>query len=553
MTTQHQRLDANAGLFTRPARRYAITGGWSSARLLLLLLGATACTDATSPPKPSPEAATLSISPDPVKSLALGNLVVIQARARDENGVALFNVPVTWNTSDPEVVRIQPTAGYSGTASIIALRAGATTVTAKSSRVAASITISVHGPGPVATVTIVSDGTENELAVGKTSQLKVVQRDSDGVVLTTLVPTFSSSDSTIARVSGTGLVIALAPGSATLTATSDGKSASRKLTVLASEHAFMWTVAEGMIDLGTLPGFVSSRAVAVSSAGHVAGTLSTIADSLAHAFVRSPGASAEIRDLGGLPGGGSSEAFGVNSAGQVVGYAVTQRGVKHAMLWRATGAVVDLGTMGGGQESVALGINDAGQVVGWTNDGANVQQPFIWTESTGMRLLGVVDRFSQGIAFAINQSGVVAGESKYRPVTWTPTSPASALPLRLHDLSGRALAISNLGETVGASAGFDNGGCDYYEDYCDVVNHPMAWTSAGLPTDLQRNVGSETIATVLGINSAHQTVGGSESHHAILWSTASGVRDLGVLPGRRWSSAAAINDAGVVVGSSFNP
>ena len=121
----------------------------------------------------------------------------------------------------------------------------------------------------------------------------------------------------------------------------------------------------------------------MSSSGHVAGTMFTVADSLSHAFVRAPGTSAVMRDLGGLPGGGSSEAFGVNGAGDVVGYATTATGVPHAVLWRPNGALVDLGTTLLG-ESVALAISDSGQVVGRTGTGAETQ-PFIWTETRGMR------------------------------------------------------------------------------------------------------------------------------------------------------------------------
>jgi len=511
-----------------------------------MLLGATACDEGfagISSVQAGPEVATVSITPVEIPSLALGQLVVLQAQPRDANGVALSNRPVIWNASDPAVVRLQLGAG-SNTLYVVALRAGTTTLTAKSGTTTANVTIVVHAPGPVTTIAILS---ESEVVLGKTVQLRVVQRDSEDVVLSAPIPTFSSSDSTIARVSATGLVTAVAQGTATVTASSEGKSASRKLTVIASEHAFIWTAATGMIDLGTLPGFVSSRAVAVSSAGHVAGSLSGIGDSLTHAFVRSPEASAELRDLGGLPGGRSSQAFGVNSAGQVVGYATTATGAPHAVLWRPNGAIVDLGAPLGG-ESVALGISNAGQVVGWTGTGTLIQ-PFIWTETSGMQIIAGI---RSGIAFAINNSGVVAGESNGRPISWNAGSSASVLNLLRDDVAGRARAISDAGEMVGSSSG-----CEYayyyYDEDCDAVDHPVMWTSNNVPTDLRRTASATTIAYAVGINSAHQLVGSNDSRHAILWSASSGLRDLGVLPGRLWSAATAINDAGVVVGSSSNP
>jgi len=60
----------------------------------------------------------------------------------------------------------------------------------------------------------------------------------------------------------------------------------------------------------------------------------------------------------------------------------------------------------------------------------------------------------------------------------------------------------------------------------------------------------------LSINNLGQVVGGStikgnETTHGFLWNRATGMRDLGTLPGDRQSFAAAINDLGQVVGVSF--
>ena len=518
---------------------------------MLVLFGAMACDDgitSTVVPGTSARVATLTISPVLVPSLSLGRTIVLEATARDTNGNLLNTVPLVWKTSDPLVAQLL--SGWVGTrsAALNARNPGTATITATSGAKTASVTISVHAPGPVATVSV---ATINTVAVGRTAKVTVVQQDSDGVVLTEPVPTFSISDSTIARVSSSGLITALANGTATVTATSNGRSASRSVIVVAAEHAFLWTAALGMVDLGVLPGFVSSRANAVSPAGHVAGTMFTVADSLSHAFVRSPGMTGELRDLGGLPGGGSSEAFGVNSTGQVVGYAATITGAKYAVLWRSNGALVELGSIALGRESVASGINDAGQVVGWVSSGSGTQ-PFVWTEAGGMRIfLGT----GNGMAFAINQAGVVAGELGTRPVIWDfSATSASLLPTLQGDIAGRARAISNGGAMVGASYGCEDYIASYYDDDCYPVEHPVMWTGVNALADLRKPSGSTLpILFALGINSDHQVVGVSTGQHAILSSPAGGLRDLGVLPGRQWSAANAINDAGLVVGSSSNP
>ena len=545
MLNHHERLGHPAELYLRRTHCGAMRR-WYGVLQSLLVMGAVACTDpmsAFAPVNHGREVATLSITPAEVPSVAVGRLIPLQATARDGAGALLSNVPITWASSDPEVVRIERPGGYSGIIQIVSERAGVATLTATSGRGSASVTIVVRAPGPVATLSIFGD---SAVALGKTTQLSFAQRDSDGVVLRSPAPTFSSSDSNIARVSPAGLLIALAQGTATVTATSDGKRAARQLVVVAPEHAFMWTPATGMLDLETLPGFVSSKALAVSPAGHVAGTMSTIADSLSHAFVRSPGESG-MRDLGGFPGGGSSEAFGVNSTGQVIGYATTREGVRHAVLWDSNGEMRDLGTLHGGH-SIALGINDAGQVVGWTTNGT-ARRPFMWTGSTGMRAIAGI---SYGTAYAISQSGVIVGEGDNRPVLWNGNAAATALFLLNHDRSGRAVAISGAGHTVGTSRGcFDD---DYLDEDCgEFVEHPVLWSSTSVAVDLRKTSGATTaIASVLGINSALQIVGRSALHRAVLLSS-DGVRDLGVLPGRQWSVATAINDAGLVVGSSLNP
>ena len=514
----------------------------------LIVMGAVACTDpmsAFAPPNRAREVATLSISPVDLQSVAIGRLVPVQAVARDEAGALVSGALINWTISDPDVVRMFRNAGYSGAIQLVAERAGVATVTATSGRGSASVTITVRAPGPVATLSIFCD---SAIALGKTTQLTFEQRDSDGVVLRAPTPTYESSDSSIVRVSSTGLLVALAQGTATVTATSNGKRAVKQVVVMAPEHAFMWTAATGMLDLETLPGFISSRAMAVSPAGHVAGTLSTIADSLLRAFVRAPGASGTMRDLAGFPGGGNSEAFGVNSAGQVIGYAATSDGVQHAVLWEANGEMRVLGTLHGGQ-SVALGINDAGQVVGRTANGS-LSQPFMWTVATGMRSM---PGSTYGTAYAINQSGFVVGESDNRPVLWNGNAFPTPLFLLSRDETGRALAISRTGQPVGTSVGCsDDLNAYYYYDDCEPVAHPVTWSGTNVSFDLRKGSSAILIASALGINSAEQVVGSSSLHRAILW-TRSGVRDLGVLPGRQWSVATAINDAGLVVGSSLNP
>jgi hypothetical protein len=85
-------------------------------------------------------------------------------------------------------------------------------------------------PTPVARVTVTLANTS--LATGQTTQATAVTADSLGAALTGRSVTWSSSAVAVATVSTSGLVTAVAPGSASITATSEGKSGFATVTVV---------------------------------------------------------------------------------------------------------------------------------------------------------------------------------------------------------------------------------------------------------------------------------------------------------------------------------
>src|SRR6185312_10571626 len=72
------------------------------------------------------------------------------------------------------------------------------------------------------------------LLPGQTWQLTATPKDAAGTALTGVAVTWSTSDATKATVSVAGLVTAIAPGTATITATSQTKTASATMTIVAS-------------------------------------------------------------------------------------------------------------------------------------------------------------------------------------------------------------------------------------------------------------------------------------------------------------------------------
>src|SRR6058998_3957645 len=86
-----------------------------------------------------------------------------------------------------------------------------------------------HAPEPVAAVTI-SPSTDT-LSPGAALQLAAVARNASGAAESGHVFTWSTSDTAVAKVSSTGLATAIAIGSATITATSEGHAGTAAITV----------------------------------------------------------------------------------------------------------------------------------------------------------------------------------------------------------------------------------------------------------------------------------------------------------------------------------
>ena len=85
---------------------------------------------------------------------------------------------------------------------------------------------------PVATVTLVPSAFS--LTPGGTQTLTATVKDSSGNVLVGKVVTFSSSNTSIATVNSAGVVTGVSQGSATITATSEGKTATAAATITAA-------------------------------------------------------------------------------------------------------------------------------------------------------------------------------------------------------------------------------------------------------------------------------------------------------------------------------
>ncbi|HEV8400740.1 MAG TPA: Ig-like domain-containing protein [Gemmatimonadales bacterium] len=165
--------------------------------------------------------ATVTVAPAG-PSLQVGGTLQLTATLKDLNGNVLTGRVVTWGTSAPGVVGVSPTGLATG------LAVGSGSVTATSEGKVGTTTVTVI-PVPVASVTV-SPAAASVLVAG-TVQLTATTRDAGGNVLTGRTVTWSSGTPGVATVTTAGLVRGVAVGTATITATSEGKQGTATITV----------------------------------------------------------------------------------------------------------------------------------------------------------------------------------------------------------------------------------------------------------------------------------------------------------------------------------
>jgi uncharacterized protein YjdB len=173
------------------------------------------------PPPPPASVATVTVSPEAV-ALAVGDEQKMTATARTADDSVLTGRPVSWSSSDEDVASI----GADGV--VKALSAGTATITATVEGKSGTATVTVSSV-PVASVQV--SPPMATVLVGASTDLSAVAKSASGEVLTGRAVTWSSDDESIATVDASGKVTGVAAGSATVTATVEGKSATAEITV----------------------------------------------------------------------------------------------------------------------------------------------------------------------------------------------------------------------------------------------------------------------------------------------------------------------------------
>jgi uncharacterized protein YjdB len=155
-------------------------------------------------------------------SLTTGGTQQITATPRDAQGNALADRAVTWESQNTNIATVSPTG------LITAVAPGTTTVAATSEGKVGTVTVTVTAPA-VGSISV-SPGSAT-VYVAATTPLTATVRDVNNLVIQGTAVSWSSDQPQTASVSQGGVVTGLAPGSATITASSSGKTGSAAITV----------------------------------------------------------------------------------------------------------------------------------------------------------------------------------------------------------------------------------------------------------------------------------------------------------------------------------
>jgi probable HAF family extracellular repeat protein len=220
------------------------------------------------------------------------------------------------------------------------------------------------------------------------------------------------------------------------------------------EHAFRWTVEDGLVDLGVLapPGSGSlggdAAATAINKHGDVAG-FSTNNQGFSHAVIWTRGSA--IKDLGTL-GGHQSWAYDLNDNGDVTGTSMLSNGLSHCFIWNERSGMQDLGVPTGYQYSSCSRINGSGDVVGTATNAAGNSVAIFYNKRDGMIMLNPQGTYCFPQGFNDHGEVLIASGSgsTVRAFLWTQRSGFVDLGT-LGATYAYPWSLNERGEVVGAS------------------------------------------------------------------------------------------------------
>lgn len=189
---------------------------WLAGAAVWACSGSTA-TDAVT----SDGVASIEVTPS-TSALALGAQLPLTAVARDVDGKIVSDAPVVWSVKDPGIASVSPVGVVTG------LALGNTQIAASANGKSGIAVITVLKT-PVASVAV--RPTHADVMAGTRTQLTAITYDAANNILSDRAVVWASSNNNVATVDASGMVTAVAIGSATITGTAEGKSDAATIAV----------------------------------------------------------------------------------------------------------------------------------------------------------------------------------------------------------------------------------------------------------------------------------------------------------------------------------
>jgi trimeric autotransporter adhesin len=178
----------------------------------------------------------LTIAPAPVASVTVAlasdtidvtTTTTASATLRDARNNVLTGRTIAWSSSNAAIATVDVDGLVTG------VTAGEATITATSEGISGGAIVTVVPPPPLVVESITLSVPDSSLVQYDTVQVTAEIRDPAGTLITGREIVWTSLDTLVAIVNDSGLVIAVAPGSVKITATSDGVEGVLELTVAA--------------------------------------------------------------------------------------------------------------------------------------------------------------------------------------------------------------------------------------------------------------------------------------------------------------------------------
>ena len=160
-------------------------------------------------------------------SLIVGERLSLVARPVDTAGTAIGGRSVTWTSASPAIATVSSGGLVTGVA------VGSTTLRASLDGHTTEVPVEVSPVPAVPVAAVAVSPAPATVAVAGSLQLAATTKGADSSALTGRTVTWTSSNDNIVTVSATGLLTGVGGGSATVTATSEGKTGTTAVTVTA--------------------------------------------------------------------------------------------------------------------------------------------------------------------------------------------------------------------------------------------------------------------------------------------------------------------------------